>query len=202
VQSEREATKKFELSNKKANDMLRSMSVKIVFRSLLLAAFCAPFFYGARSLNTNGEDLAALKSLNARFINNFITNDTVSHGKIIHKDFICITFKGLKINRQDYLDGWAKGHDPKITPYFDYRDEHISLYGNTALVRAVTKSITMVEGKESVRMSLYTDTYIKEKGTWKCIQAQLTLVSPENYPDDKTIVARYSNGVKVNTGDH
>ena len=78
------------------------------------------------------SDLQQLKALNARFINNFVTNDTASHNKIIHRDFICISSDGRYISRRDYLDGWAHGFDGY--KYWDYRDERITVLGNTALV--------------------------------------------------------------------
>lgn len=43
-------------------------------------------------------------------------------------------------------------------------------------------------------MTQYTDTYIKENGSWRCLQAQITVVSPENYPGDETIVRKYIKG--------
>jgi hypothetical protein len=47
------------------------------------------------------------------------------------------------------------------------------------------------DGKESTGMSMYTDTYIKENGEWKCVQAQLSKLAPEFYPGDETIVRKY-----------
>ena len=60
-----------------------------------------------------------------------------------------------------------------------------------ALVHAKNKYIVTRDGKESTGMSMYTDTYIKENGEWKCIQAQITRLSPENYAADETIVKKY-----------
>jgi ketosteroid isomerase-like protein len=139
-------------------------------------------------------DLDQLKKLNARFIHNFVTNDTASHNKIIGKDFLLITGSGRKVNRKDYLNAWAHGFDPAVYAYWDYRDEMISIYGSCALVRSVNKFKTRKEGKTTEGMTRYTDTYIKENGEWKCAQAQLTSVSPENYPGDDTIVKKYING--------
>jgi len=34
----------------------------------------------------------------------------------------------------------------------------------------------MVEGKEVKGNSVYTDTYVKEDGVWRCVQAQITPV--------------------------
>ena len=133
--------------------------------------------------------MAQLKALNAKFINNFVTNDTASHSKIIHRDFVCIADNGAYLKRQEYLNEWTHGFDGFT--YFDYRDESIQLFGNTALVHAKNKYVTMQNGKETMGMSMYTDIYIKENGEWKCVQAQITKLSPENYSGDETIVKKY-----------
>lgn len=135
-----------------------------------------------------------LSVLNARFINNFVTNDVASHDAITHADFVCITSKGAREGKRAYLARWATGFDPDVIVYWDYRDERITVRGPTALVWAVNKHITVKDGKETVGMTAYTDTYILENDEWKCIQAQLTPVSVENYPADDTIVRKYIRG--------
>jgi hypothetical protein len=50
---------------------------------------------------------AELRALNARFINNFITNDVPGHDAILHRDFICIIPMGARVSRIDYLQAWA-----------------------------------------------------------------------------------------------
>jgi ketosteroid isomerase-like protein len=135
-----------------------------------------------------------LRALNARFIHNFITNDVPSHDAILHPDFICITPTGARVGRADYLKAWATGFDPDRIPYFDYRDELISVVGSAALVRSTNKSVRMKDGVEAVGMTMYTDTYIRQDGVWKCVQAQITPVAPANYPSDGTIVRKYVRG--------
>jgi ketosteroid isomerase-like protein len=93
------------------------------------------------------------------------------------------------VNRTVYLRNWLHGFDGYL--YWDYRSESISIFGNTALVRSQNKYVVAKDGKESTGMTMYTDTYIKVNGEWKCIQAQLLNVSPENYADDDTIVKKY-----------
>jgi hypothetical protein len=162
--------------------------------SLLALTLISLAFMNAKLKSTETDDLTQLKALNARFIHNFVTNNVPSHDQIIHENFVCITTKGKWINRKDYLEGWKTGFDPEVYLYWDYRFEKITIIGSTALVRAVTKYTTLRDGKETTGMTQYTDTYIKENGTWKCIQAQLTSVAPENYPADETIVKRYIKG--------
>ena len=79
-------------------------------------------------------------------------------------------------------------------PYYDYRDEKIDVFGDTALLRSTNKSMRIVDGQEVIRMTMYTDVYVREAGAWKCVQAQLTLVEPANYPPDETIVRKYVKG--------
>src|SRR5262249_7697738 len=135
------------------------------------ALFIATLIKGIGQSN-HDADLKRLRELNAKFINNFVTKDTAAHSRIIHNDFVCISSDGAYIKRQDYLNWWAHGFDGY--KYWDYRDEDIKLFGNTALVHARNKYVVVRDGKEITGMSMYTDTYIKDNGQWKCIQAQIT----------------------------
>jgi ketosteroid isomerase-like protein len=135
-----------------------------------------------------------LRALNARFIHNYITNDVPSHDAILHPEFICITPTGARVSRADYLRAWATGFDAERFPYYDYRDEKIDVFGDTALVRSTNKRVTAQDGGESVSMTMYTDIYVRRDGAWKCIQAQITPVTPANYPADQTIVRKYIKG--------
>ena len=135
-----------------------------------------------------------LRALNARFIKNFVTNDTASHDRITHRDFVCITSAGAREPRAAYLARWATGFDPDVITYWDTRDEVISLFGSMALVRAVNKYVIVKDGAERTGMTMYTDTYLHEHGEWTCVQAQLTPVSREHYPGDDTVVQTYVRG--------
>jgi ketosteroid isomerase-like protein len=135
-----------------------------------------------------------LRALNARFIHNYITNDVPSHDAILHPEFICITPTGARVSRADYLKAWATGFDAGRFPYYDYRDEKIDVFGDTALVRSTNKRVSAQDGVETVAMTMYTDIYLRSDGAWKCIQAQITPVAPANYPPDDTIVRKYVRG--------
>ena len=137
---------------------------------------------------------AELRALNARFIHNFITNDVPSHDAILHEDFICITPGGARVGRADYLKAWATGFDAARIPYYDYRDEKIDVFGDTALVRSTNKRVSAQDGAETVAMTMYTDIYLRRDGAWKCIQAQITPVAPAHYPPDSTVVRKYVKG--------
>lgn len=172
------------------------MKKTMIHLSWVTALVIVVMFVNAQKKDIDStQDLAELKATNAKFIHNFVTNDTASHSKIIHHSFVLITPGGGRVGRKEYLAEWAHGFDVKKYYYWDYRDENISLYGPFALVRSVTKYTKQVDGKEIPVMTRYTDTYIKENGKWQCVQAQLTSVSPENFPSDDTIVKKYLKGV-------
>ena len=88
-----------------------------------------------------------------------------------------------------------KRFHPDVIPYWDVRDECITVVGDVALVRATNKHVIRRNGTETTRMTTYTDTYLLEGGAWKFIQAQLTPVQPGNEPADDTIISIYINGV-------
>jgi hypothetical protein len=134
-------------------------------------------------------DMKQLRALNALFINNFVTNDTVSHSKIIHPAFVCISSDGRYINRKEYLQYWLHGFDGYT--YWDYRNENIKIFGQMALVHSQNKYTVVKNGTTVTGFSMYTDIYIKENGEWKCVQAQITRVAPENAAGDETIVKKY-----------
>lgn len=167
---------------------------KITLAITLLTSFAMLSSFVWKSDDTSEEDIAQLKIINARFIHNYVTNDVASHDKIIHPQFVHISSTGKWIDRKQYLNDWKTGFDPNVIVYWDYRSEKITVIGTTALVRSVNKFTILENGKETTAMSQYTDTYVKENGTWLCIQAQITNITPENYPSDETIVKKYVKG--------
>jgi Domain of unknown function (DUF4440) len=135
-----------------------------------------------------------LRALNARFIENFVTNDVASHDAILHPGFVSIGPNGQRWDRATYLKYWATAFDPTVIVYWDVRDEFITIIGDVALVRSTNKHIRRRDGQEVTGMTTYTDTYLFENGAWKCIQAQLTPVAAEHQPADDTIVSVYIEG--------
>jgi Domain of unknown function (DUF4440) len=145
-------------------------------------------------MSPQADDLEALRSLNARFIHNFVTNDVASHDAITHPRFLYIGSSGARVGRAEYLRAWATGFDARVILYWDLRDESIEVYGDCALVRAVNKHVQRQDGRDVTAMTAYTDIYVRERGQWLCVQAQLTPVAREHWPGDHTIVNRYLEG--------
>jgi hypothetical protein len=140
------------------------------------------------------ETMRELRALNAKFIHNFVTNDVASHDRILHPEFLYVGSQGNRKSRADYLRDWATGFDPEVIVYWDYRDERITLLEQVALVRSTNKYTELHDGTEVTGMVTYTDVYVREHGKWLCLQAQISPVTAQHYPDDDTIVKAYVKG--------
>jgi hypothetical protein len=142
-------------------------------------------------------DIEALRKLNRRFIHNFVTNDVPGHDAILHPEFIAIGPSGAYQDRASYLREWANGFDPKVITYWDMRDECIAVFADLALIRATNRWVRQINGAPTLGMTCYTDTYVRVRSQWLCVQAQLTPVASSNFPPDDTVVCQYRNGVQV-----
>jgi len=145
-------------------------------RTLLLASLvvASATINAQGGIQASNADIAALIAINRQFIQNFLNNDTVEHNRIIHSNFLFIGKDGSLHDRSEYMSGWAHGYDKNLIPEFVLEDVQVRMFGEMALIVAKTRDKTIREGQWTVGETRYTDTYIKEKGQWKCVQVQLT----------------------------
>ena len=136
-----------------------------------------------------------LREINAQYIHNFITNDVENHARLLHPSFSAIRGDGSVVSRSEYLRDWATGFSADVIPYWDTRDESITVVGEVALVRSTNRFVVRRAGTETERVTTYTDTYVYADERWLCVQAQTTPVDPAHVPPDSTIVSVYMRGV-------
>jgi len=136
-----------------------------------------------------------LRTINARFIDNFITNDAQGHSRLLHPGFVAIQSDGSVVDRATYLKNWETGFSADVIPYWDTRGEVIRIVGTTALVRATNAFAVRKDGVEVERTTTYTDTYAYLGGEWLCLQAQTTSVQPPHVPAESTVISVYRDGV-------
>jgi hypothetical protein len=151
-----------DLCIEKNNDTMNRFIKSSTYAGILLIIFST--YLNAQTMDpANSKDLIELSKLNAQFISNFI-----------HPDFICIESSGEIVNRKDYMTDWANGYTNSGYKTFGYSDENIRIFGDMALIRSKTTYTKEVDGILKQGFTIYTDTYVKEKGTWKCVQAHIT----------------------------
>lgn len=122
------------------------------------------------------SEKATLSSINKQFIHNFLSQNAALHSGIIDDDFVCIESNGSIVSRETYLENWSTDFKNSGYKSFSYGEEVIRVFGNTALIRAKTVYIKEVNKKHATGYTIYTDTYVKKAGQWKCVQVQITPV--------------------------
>jgi ketosteroid isomerase-like protein len=75
------------------------------------------------------------------------------------------------------MQAWAHGYDKTRMPEFHLEEVQIRMFNDMALIVARTKEKKIKDGSYVIGETRYTDTYIKEKGEWKCVQVQLTRIA-------------------------
>jgi Domain of unknown function (DUF4440) len=153
---------------------MRKVYLILVLMQLVYSSQSQTILYNPDEVAGTGDDRSQLSKLNKQFFQNFLNNDTVTHNKIVYKDFTLIAGNGKTVNRNDYMKAWSQGYKPENFKSFIQQNEFIRLFGNTALVICETKCSWMENGKEVFLTTVYTDTYLKIDGRWWCVQAQLT----------------------------
>ena len=127
---------------------------------------------------SSASDETTLILINRQFIRNFLNNDTLEHSKIIHpSNFLFIGTNGKVLGRNEYMQAWAHGYDKTMMPEFELEEIQVRIFDNTALIVAKTRDKKIKDGAYVSGETRYTDTYIKEKGEWRCVQVQLTRIT-------------------------
>jgi ketosteroid isomerase-like protein len=97
--------------------------------------------------------------------------------KYLADDFVRIPPSGAIYTKADMLDGWKTG---KIkVQSAELSDLKIRVYGNTAVVTAISTAKSNVLGEAMSGQSRYTRVLVKRGGTWKCVLYQNTTIAKQ-----------------------
>jgi ketosteroid isomerase-like protein len=70
----------------------------------------------------------------------------------------------------------VKGSSPE-GDQFTYEDLKVRVYGDCAIVTGMYREKGVVKGRPISRRGRFTDSWVKENGTWLCVASQNTLIS-------------------------
>jgi hypothetical protein len=103
------------------------------------------------------------------------SKDAHAMEQLLAETFVYVDYDGTLMNRKQYLSSVMKN---KV------QDEQINndgmtvrLYGNAAVVTGAYRDKGVEKGKPFVRRGRFTDTWINDKGTWRCVASQSTLIT-------------------------
>ena len=123
------------------------------------------------------EDAAKeVATLDGRYQDAVKNNDAATMNLILADDFVLVTGRGKTFSKADLL----KEARDKTTIYEkqDELEQHVRVWGDTAVVTALLWIKGTSEGKPIERKLWFSDTYVKTKNGWRYVLGQASLPLP------------------------
>lgn len=114
------------------------------------------------------SDSAKLVVLNRGYVDAFMHGDSAWYNAHVTPEFECLCGDGSVVNRRDFLIGNAA---PMTYKSFLLDSVRVKLQGDVAAITAITPWVA-ADGRTGV--SRYTDIWVRRRGEWKTLQAQIT----------------------------
>ena len=122
-----------------------------------------------------GEAEQELLTLEKAFGEAIVKNDVEGIGRIVTDDWIIIDPNGEIVDRVRFLDVIKSGaltHD-----IMESEDLRVRVYGDSAVVTAITSTKGKFMGQEFSTRERATDVFIKRDRRWQCVLTHLTKVA-------------------------
>jgi len=113
-----------------------------------------------------------LLKVEKEFAQAIVSNDLEGIGRIVADDWIIIDPNGDMVDRRRFFEVIKSGaltHDMMESENFRVR-----VYGDSAVVTAVTRSKGKFMGQEFSTQERATDVFVKREGRWQCVLTHLT----------------------------
>ena len=113
-----------------------------------------------------------LLKLERAFADAIIKNDLESIGRIVADDWIIVDPNGEIVDRRRFFEVIKSGaltHD-----IMESEDFRVRVYGESAVVTAITSTKGKFMGQEFSTRERATDVFVKRDGRWQCVLTHLT----------------------------
>jgi ketosteroid isomerase-like protein len=103
------------------------------------------------------------------------SKDAAALDQLLSSSLAYIDYDGSMMNKAEFL---ASIKQESLHPSQITNDEMTAqVYGEAAVVTGVYREKGTLKGKPYQRRGRFTDTWVKQKGTWQCVASQSTLIS-------------------------
>lgn len=113
-----------------------------------------------------------LLKLEKAFAESIVKNDREGIGRIVADDWIIIDPNGEIVDRTRFFEVIQSGaltHDT-----MESEDFRVRVYGDSAVVTAITSAKGKFMGQEFSTQERATDVFVKRDGRWQCVLTHLT----------------------------
>lgn len=111
-------------------------------------------------------------NLEEAFAEAIVKNDVEGIGRLVANDWIIIDADGQMVDRTRFFEVIKSGaltHD-----MMESEDFRVRVYGESAVVTAVTRTKGKFMGQEFSTQERATDVFVKRDGRWQCVLTHLT----------------------------
>jgi ketosteroid isomerase-like protein len=115
------------------------------------------------------EELLKLEKEFARAI---VKNDAEAIGQFVAAEWVIIDADGGIIDKSRFLGAVKSG--VLIHEMMESDDVEVRIYGDTALVSALTRTKGKFMGQDFSTQERATDVFVMQNGRWQCVFSQLT----------------------------
>jgi ketosteroid isomerase-like protein len=151
---------------------------RLLIVAMLVAASSLVFNQTTRSsANQKGNDEQAVRQLLNDISAALTRNDTAALDRIYADDYTLVNESGVITTKAPRLAALKSGELKYESVSFD--DVNIRLYGNTAVATYRVTSKGQFKGQEIGGQFLATSTYVKMKGRYQLVAAQVTRIAPQ-----------------------
>ena len=119
-----------------------------------------------------GEAEEELLTLEKAFADAIVRNDLEGIGRLVTDDWIIVDPNGEIVDRARFFEVIKSGaltHD-----MMESEDFRVRVYGDSAVVTAVTRTKGKFMGQEFSTQERATDVFVKREGQWQCVLTHLT----------------------------
>jgi hypothetical protein len=140
---------------------------------IVLASLCVA---AAQNRQSASDESARILSLENVWNEAEVKHDARALSLLLADAFEYTDSDGSFMNREQWLEHVTNAVD-------DYEQlgnskMKVHLYGDVAIVNGEYREKLKVKGRTLIRTGRFTDTWILQKGQWKCVASQSTLISP------------------------
>ena len=125
-------------------------------------------------MNTREAEEQLLR-VEKEFAETIVSNNLEGLGRIVADDWIIIDPNGEIVDRARFFEVIKSGgltHDTMRS-----EDFRVRIYGESALVTAVTRTEGKFMGQEFTTQERATDVFVKRDGRWQCVLTHLTRIT-------------------------
>jgi len=113
-----------------------------------------------------------LLKIEKEFAQAIVSNDLEGIGRLVADDWIIVDPNGEIVDRTRFFEVIKSG---ALTHYvMESEDFRVRVYGDSAVVTAITSSKGKFMGQEFSTRERATDVFVKREGRWQCVLTHLT----------------------------